>query len=306
LELIPLEGKLSLSASSQVYSLFMASPSPTVGHQRAVYQRSLKPRPRIEYSSEYFFRPLAHLVVSVLLPLRVPPTALVVFHTCLGIFSGVLIAQGHWIWAAWLIQVKTVLDNADGQLARASGMTSEIGRYADTEGDLLVNAALFWGIGAATGQLWLAVLAFVILTVLLSSDFNLEYLYKRERGEIFRASPDSSRENQFVLGVLAGFYRLFFRPQDVSIRAFADSRFERIFLRFPNAERRQDALLAYHEPGALFVLANLELSTQLAVLGIFLLIGQPGLYLWFVIACGLALALLQWRRERIAIRVLRG
>ena len=284
----------------------MASPSPTVGHQRAVYQRSLKPRPRVEYSSEYFFRPLAHLVVSALLPLRVPPTALVAFHTGLGIFSGVLIVQGHWIWAAWLIQVKTVLDNADGQLARASGKTSEIGRYADTEGDLLVNAALFWGIGSATGQLWLAVLAFIVLTVLLSSDFNLEYLYKRERGEVFRASPDSSRENQFVLGFLANFYRLFFKPQDVGIRAFADARFERIYSRFPNTERRQTALLAYHEPGALFVLANLELSTQLAVLGIFLLIGEPGLYLWFVIACGVALALLQWRRERIAFRVLRG
>jgi archaetidylinositol phosphate synthase len=284
----------------------MASPSPTVGHQRALYQRSLKPRPRIEYSSEFLFRPLAHLVVSALLPLRVPPTALVAFHTCLGMFSGVLIAQGHWIWAAWLIQVKTVLDNADGQLARASGMTSEIGRYADTEGDLLVNAALFWGIGAASGQLWLAILAFVVLTVLLSSDFNLEYLYKRERGEVFRAAPDSSRENQFVLGALAGFYRVFFKPQDAYIRAFADARFERIFSRFPNSERRQAARIAYHEPAALFVLANLELSTQLAVLGIFLLIGLPGLYLWFVIVCGLALALLQWRRERIATWVLRG
>jgi archaetidylinositol phosphate synthase len=284
----------------------MASPSPTVGHQRAVYERSLKSRPRIEYSSEYFFRPLAHLVVSALLPLRVPPTALVAFHTCLGIFSGVLISQGHWIWAAWLIQVKTVLDNADGQLARASGMTSEIGRYADTEGDLLVNASLFWGIGAATGQPLLAVLAFIVLTVLLSADFNLEYLYKRERGEMFRASPDSSRENQFVLGALAGFYRVFFKPQDIGIRTFADAQFERIFLRFPNVERRQTALLAYHEPGALFVLANLELSTQLVVLGIFLLMGQPGLYLWFVIACGPALVLLQWRRERFATRVLQG
>ena len=282
----------------------MASPSPTVGHQRAVYERSLKSRPRIEYSSEYFFRPLAHLVVMVLLPLRVRPTALVVFHTCLGIYSGVLIAQGHWLWAAWLIQVKTVLDNADGQLARASGMTSEIGRYADTEGDLLVNAALLMGIGAATGQLLLAVVAFVVLTVFLSSDFNLEYLYKRERGEVFRPQPDSSRENQFVLKTLANFYCVFFKPQDVGIRAFADARFERLFLRCPNAERRQTALLAYHEPGALFVLANLELSTQLAVLGVCLWFGQPVFYLWFVIACGLILAMLQLRRERIAARVL--
>jgi archaetidylinositol phosphate synthase len=283
----------------------MASPSPTVGHQRALYERSLKSRPRVEYVSEYGFRPLAHLVVRVLLPFRVQPTALVAFHTGLGILSGVLIALGQWVWAAWLIQVKTVLDNADGQLARASGMTSEIGRYADTEGDLLVNAALFWGIGTVTGQGLLAFAAFAILTVLLSSDFNLEYLYKRERGEIFRAQVDSSGENQAILGVLARFYQLFFRPQDVAIRGFADARFERVYSRFPDPSRRPAALLGYHEPGALFVLANLELSTQLAVLGVCLLLGQPGAYLWFVIACGAALVFLQWRRERLAARILR-
>ena len=40
-------------------------------------------------------------------------------------------------------QLKTLLDNADGQLARLTGSTSAFGRYLDSELDLLVNAALF-------------------------------------------------------------------------------------------------------------------------------------------------------------------
>jgi hypothetical protein len=48
------------------------------------------------------------------------------------------------------------------------------------------------------------------------------------------------------------------------------------------------------------VLANLGLSTQLAVLGVCLILGVPVVYLWLVIACVPVLPLLQLRRERLA------
>lgn len=284
----------------------MAQPNRTVQEPGSLYRRSLKPRPRAEWASEYLFRPLAHLVVQVLLPLRVPPTVLVAFHTVLGVIAGTLIAHGNLIPAAILIQIKTVLDNADGQLARASGMVTETGRYMDTEGDLIVNAALFWGVGALTGQWLLALTAFVVLTLLLSTDFNLEYLYRKERGEYFRPAPDTSHENQTVLRGLAWFYRAFFKPQDEGIRAFSESRFAAVSSRFPNSAKRDEARLVYFEAGSLSVLANLELSTQLAVLGACLVLGVPALYLWFVIACGAVLVGLQVRRERLAARVLAG
>jgi archaetidylinositol phosphate synthase len=284
----------------------MAQPNRTVQEPSTLYERSLKPRPRVEWASEYVFRPLAHLVVQALLPLRVPPTALVAFHSVLGVIAGVLIGRGDLVLAAILIQIKTVLDNADGQLARASGTVTETGRYMDTEGDLIVNAALFWGVGALTGQWLLALVAFIVLTLLLSADFNFEYLYRQARGEYFRPSPDTSHENQAVLRGLERFYKLFFKPQDDGIRAFSESRFKAISRRYPNATKRDEAKLAYFEADSLFVLANLELSTQLAVLGACLLLGVPALYLWFVIACGAILIGLQVRRERIAARVLAG
>jgi archaetidylinositol phosphate synthase len=282
----------------------MAQPNRTVQEPGTLYRRSLKPRPRVEWVSEYVFRPLAHLVVRVLLPLRVPPTALVAFHSVLGVIAGVLIGHGNLVLAAVLIQVKTVLDNADGQLARASGMVTETGRYMDTEGDLIVNAALFWGVGAWTGQWLLALVAFMVLTLFLSADFNFEYLYRKARNEYFRPSPDTSHENQTVLRGLEWFYRVFFKPQDIGIRAFSEARLEATLKRFPNNPKRDQAKLAYFEADSLFVLANLELSTQLAVLGACLLLGVPALYLWFVIACGVVLIGLQVRRERIAARVL--
>lgn len=284
----------------------MAQPNRTVQEAESLYRRSLKARPRTEWVSQYLFRPLAHLVVKALLPLRVPPTALVAFHTVLGVIAGALIARGNLIAAAVLIQIKTVLDNADGQLARASGMVTETGRYMDTEGDLIVNAAVFWGLGALTGQWLLALVAFAVLTMFLSADFNFEYLYRKERNEYFRPAPDTSHENQTVLRGLEWFYRAFFRPQDESLRAFSEVRFRRVSSRFPKATNLTEARLAYHEADSLFVLANLELSTQLLVLGACLVLGVPALYLWFVIACGAVLVMLQLRRERLVARVLAG
>ena len=271
---------------------------------KSTFEKSLKARPRVEYVSEYGFRKLAHLVVLILLPLRVAPTNLVIFHTILGVSAGFLITEGEFIWAAVLIQIKTVLDNADGQLARASGMVSEIGRYADTEGDFIVNIALFAGLGAYTGQWLLALLGFTIFTLLLSLDFNWEYLYRFERQEYFRPAPDTSKENQSILRFLEQFYTIVFKPQDNLIRAFCEKRFEKIYLKHPNFTARKAARLEYYEADSLFLLANLELSTQLLLLGLCLVLGLPQVYLWFVVLCGIICIFLQLRREARAIQVL--
>jgi archaetidylinositol phosphate synthase len=270
------------------------------------FEKSLKPRPRIEYVSEYGFRRLAHLVVLVLLPLKVAPTNLVLFHTVLGVVAGFLIAQNQLLWAAILIQIKTILDNADGQLARASGMVTEIGRYADTEGDFVVNIALFAGLGVLTGQWLLALLAFMVFTLMLSLDFNWEYLYRLERNEYFRPAPDTSGENQRVLRFLEWFYANVFKPQDELLRRFSQGRFEAVYTQNPKPQAREAARLAYYEADSLLVLANLELSTQLLVLGLCLLLGAPQVFLWFVVGCGVVCVVLQLRREARAKRVLVG
>ena len=85
-----------------------------------------------------------------------------------------------------------MLDNADGQLARAAQRVSVLGRYLDSESDLLVNGALFIALAHVTGRPWLALASFVALTLVLGIDFNLERLYRRERGEEREARPQAS------------------------------------------------------------------------------------------------------------------
>jgi archaetidylinositol phosphate synthase len=239
-----------------------------------------------ELLCEAVFRPLAHLVVLALLPLRVPPPAVVFTAMGTGLAAAVEIGRSDFIGAALLLQLKTVLDNADGQLARAAGRVSAFGRYLDSESDLLVDAALFVALGHVTGRWWLAAASFVALTLVLSVDFNLERLFRREWGEDREARPPA----QGAAAVLARVYDLVYAPQDRLVERFVEAHLQK--LGAGAAERRR-----YHDAATLTVLANFGLSTQLAALGICLAAGHPGAYLWIPIACGLAFLPLELRRR---------
>ena len=208
------------------------------------FSRWRKQTPTTELTVAWFYRPLAHLVVLALLPLRVPPPAVVLTGATAGFVSAVEIARGHYLLAAALLVLKTVLDGADGALARASGRITAFGRYLDSECDLLVNAALFAAIGYATGRWFLALVAFLVSTIVLSVNYNLRRLYLRERG--------SEEEPLPVTGLAAraawGFYKLVYAPQDRAVEWFV---------------RRYHVT---YDRRALTVLHNLGLATQHTVI----------------------------------------
>jgi phosphatidylglycerophosphate synthase len=240
-----------------------------------------------ELLCERVFRPLAHLVVLVLLPLRVPPPAVVLASAATGLLAALELAREDFLVAAALLQLKTVLDNADGQLARAAGKVTVLGRYLDSEADLLVNAALFAALGHVTGKPWLALVAFAVLTLVLSVNFNLERLYRREQGEEREARPQATG----LAEALGRVYDAVYAWQDRLVEWFVERRLRRL-----GAGPSQR--LAYHDRATLAVVANFGLSTQLAALGVCLAADVPEAYLWLAIGCGLALVPLELRREQ--------
>ena len=194
---------------------------------------------------ECVFRPLAHPFVVVFAFLRVPPPAVVLLAAATGFGGAVALWRGHLVVAALLVQLKTILDNADGQLARLTGRVTAFGRYLDSECDLLVNAALFAAVAARS-----AVLGFVLLTLILSTNFNSERL---SRGGV--ASWDSS--------VLGRVYGLFYGWQDrIADRVLGGRRIE---------------------AWQVGVLANLGMSTQLAAFGLCMAFGHPGFFTWLLV-----------------------
>ena len=143
-----------------------------------------------------------------------------------------------------------MFDNADGQLARLTGRVTAFGRYLDSECDLLVNAALFAGLGWYTGRPLAAALGFVALTAVLSINFNAERL---ARGA--PAAWDAS--------VLGRVYGLVYGWQDRLVERFLRGRAD-LF--------------------AVGALAQLGMSSQLAAFGICIAVGRPLVYVWALLA----------------------
>jgi phosphatidylglycerophosphate synthase len=223
--------------------------------------RSRKSRAVQEWLCERLFRPLAHVVVLVLAPLGVPPPAVVLASGAFGLAAAVELGRGQLVVAALLVQLKTVLDNADGQLARLTGRVTALGRYLDALCDLLVDAALFAALGWYTGRPVAAAMGFIALTALLSLNFNAERLY--------RGAP-ASRDR---VRVLTRAYSLLYGWQD------------RLAERLLRPDRR-----------IVGVLAQLGMSTQLLTFGVCMAVGHPLAYVWLLLA-ELALVLVLVRRR---------
>ncbi len=139
-----------------------------------------------------------------------------------GLVAAVVLARGDLLAAAVLLQLKTLLDNVDGALARATGQVTLVGRYLDTIADLVVNAAVFAALADVTDEPVLAAAAFVALTIVLAVDFNVTELYREARGlPTEQPRPTGST----VERALARVYRVVFGPLDRAVRGFSAWRF---------------------------------------------------------------------------------
>jgi archaetidylinositol phosphate synthase len=260
-----------------------------------------KDRPAREVVVALVFGPLAYALARVLLPLRVPPPAVVLANAAAGFVAALLLEAGSLLAAALVLQLKTLLDNADGRLARLSGRVTRLGRFLDSDLDLLVNAALFVALGALTGERWLALAAFLALTLVLSANHNAAELYREAHGNPAKLPPPTgSRAERAV----EGFYDVVYAPQDRLARAFVRRRLERLLGGKDDPGTRRRATLAYHDRATMAVLANLGLSTQLAVLGASLAFDVPEAYLWLVLGSLALLPVLALRREWLVRRAL--
>jgi archaetidylinositol phosphate synthase len=257
----------------------MAVPAATENAAPEARPRDEPRRAGPELLLEAVFRPLSNALASPMARVGITPPVVVLANATAGVVAAVVLFTGNLVVAALLLQLKTLLDNTDGALARATGRVTLAGRYLDTIADLAVNAALFVALGHVIGQPILAAVAFVALTLVLAVDFNVTELYREAQG-IPSEEPQSTGGS--AERALAAAYRLGFAPVDRALRGVSTWRF---------GDRPA------YDRFAVTVLANLGLTTQLAALGLCLVLGAPSAYLWLVVGCLALLAALHVRAE---------
>jgi hypothetical protein len=102
-----------------------------------------------ELADVYFFRPLGLIIARGGRALGMTPTHLTVVGTMIGVTGGALLSnEQRGVFAFALLILYSIIDSADGQLARMTGQVTELGRVLDGVGGYVTHGAIYLAIVA--------------------------------------------------------------------------------------------------------------------------------------------------------------
>ncbi len=142
----------------------------------------------------YLNRPLASLIVRLVYHTPITPNGLTFFSFFLGILGAFFLSRGQYIYfilGGVGIQLSSIVDCADGMLARSKNMCSEFGSHLDIFLDRIMDFSMIIGVSVgvytASGSKNLLFLGFLAagLYLLQVNLFYLtsSYLQRKEKGQ---------------------------------------------------------------------------------------------------------------------------
>jgi len=167
----------------------------------------------------------ARWLVSYLKYTRCTAIHLTTMFVICGLLACYSILEGYYVLAAVLLILKSILDAADGEIARAKGTPSYVGRFYDSIADILLNLLILSSIAYVVGQSWyLVILAFIGIQ-LQGTLYNYYYVILRSRhngdttSRIFEDEQPIAfpGESQKTVNITYKIYRILYKQFDKAI-----------------------------------------------------------------------------------------
>lgn len=221
-------------------------------------------------------RPAAKIIAHFLKTTRYTPIHVTLAFTVSGLVAVWAIIMGHAFTAALFLILKSILDAADGELARIKKTPSHTGRYLDSVADICLNAVIFLAIWySSSATIWLTILAFMGVQ-LQGTLYNYYYVILRNRfggdttSRVFENKTPLAfdGEKKKNVDILYKLYSLLYAPFDKTIY-FLDSRAAYGKL-FPN--------------WLMTAVSTFGLGFQLLVIAVLLVVGLQELIIPFFVA----------------------
>lgn len=172
-------------------------------------------------------RPIAKVIANSLKDTSFTPIHVTIGFIISGLIAIFCILKGYYWLAAVFLIFKSILDAADGELARIKQKPSYIGRYLDSVADIILNALFFITIWYVTDNtIWICFVAFLGLQ-LQGTLYNYYYVILRNKfngdttSRVFEdETPIAlSGEKQKHVNILFGLYKMFYGAFDKTIYA---------------------------------------------------------------------------------------
>ena len=167
-------------------------------------------------------RPIAKLIANSLKNTKVTPVHVTLAFVISGLIAISCILQHYYWLAAFFLVLKSILDAADGELARVKNTPSYTGRYLDSIADIILNLLILLTINYSTegNLLWTLVAFFGIQ--LQGTLYNYYYVILRNKhngdttSRIFENQTPKALEgeNQKTVTILFKVYKFCYGPFD--------------------------------------------------------------------------------------------
>jgi hypothetical protein len=210
-------------------------------------------------------RPAAIAIANSLKDTKVTPIHITFAFFVSGMLAVAFMLNNYYWAAAFFLLLKSILDAADGELARVKQTPSYTGRYLDSIADILLNTFIFFALWQMTNaSIGLTLLAFVCLQ-LQGTLYNYYYVILRNRldgdttSRVIEIDPPIAfpEESQKTVNLLFGIYIFFYGLFDRTI-----------YLLDPNASNGQIMPNWF-----MTIVSALGLGSQLLIIGLMLVLG---------------------------------
>ncbi len=210
-------------------------------------------------------RPAANIIANALKATAFTPIHVTLLFIISGLIAIFSILEGHYLLATLFLILKSILDAADGELARVKNTPSYTGRYLDSVADILLNLLILLAIRHITDSSYLMTfLAFIGIQlqgtlynyyyVILRNKFNGDTTSRVYEKQAPKAFPI---EKQSHVDILFFLYNLLYRAFDKTI-----------YLLDPQAETE-----AKLPNWFMTLVSSFGLGSQLLVIGVMLVLG---------------------------------
>jgi CDP-L-myo-inositol myo-inositolphosphotransferase len=176
------------------------------------------------FVSRYINSPCYHFITRFLIDKNITPNQVSIATLFIGLISAIFYAHGNFILGGILVQLTSIVDGVDGEIARIKHSSSKFGEVVDSLCDRGVEAAICLGIGygvwVAKGTTFAWIFSFLGIVGFFLGNYLTELAKSRVGEEIVKKSWErlhksikfrlNHRSNQFFIIFL---FSLFGMPE---------------------------------------------------------------------------------------------
>lgn len=141
------------------------------------------PKPTDGPVSRYINRRISGLITYLILKFNIPitPNQVSLISFLVGISASILYLTGNPIAGGVMVQLSSIIDGVDGELARVRGLHSRVGAFIDAVLDRIVDVTVIIALTLTTVRfsIWSVELVFLIGVLAVTGSLMVSYIHAR-------------------------------------------------------------------------------------------------------------------------------